>query len=194
MIVWPDEVRSPAPRVRIDGHGHALGALMKIFLGLKAFGGIALVVGVLQAVAPSPVGAASITVGSNYQESSNVTSSAPPAAGACNGVSYCYLNFSKVPEGRNLLVRQVSCSLSASAGNVISMYLGVRRGQNSVERFQFLNSTKYPSSQPGGTVVVNENALQIYRAGDRPEIYVGYTAAANTTGFCTISGEYVAGL
>lgn len=165
---------------------------MESRIGLKSFRRLALAVGVLQAAAMASAGAASLSVGDAYQESSNVTSAAPPAPGACNDIIYCYIRFAPVPDGLQLIVRQVSCSLSASAGNVTSMYLGVRRGSNAVERFQFLNTVKYPSNQPGSTVVTNENAYQLYRSGDRPEIFVGYTTAASTTGFCSISGEYVA--
>jgi hypothetical protein len=164
---------------------------METCIGLKSFRRLALAAGAVLAVASTPAGADSITIGQHFQESSNTTSSSPPTAGACNDISYCYIEFAKVPNGQSLVVRQVSCSLSASAGNVIYMYLGVRRGQNAVERFQFLNSTKNPSSMPGSTVMVNENAYQIFRAGDRPEIYIGYTVAASTTGFCSISGEYI---
>ena len=134
--------------------------------------------------------ATSLSIGQNYQESSNVTSSLPPAAGACNDITYCYIEFKPVPMGKQLVVTQVSCELSASAGNVVSMYLGPRRPNGmAVERFQFLQSIKLPSNQPGSNMSVNNNAYQLFDQKDRPEIYMGLNAAANTTGFCTISGQ-----
>jgi hypothetical protein len=139
----------------------------------------------------TPGQAAALQLGSYYQESSNLTSNTPPTSGACNGLIYCYLEFAKVPTGKQLAVTQVSCSLSVSQSTAkpVSMYLGTRRGINAVERFQILVPSTMPSNQPGYTLVVSAPTLQLYEAGDRPEIFVGFNNAASTTGFCTIAGQ-----
>ena len=123
-------------------------------------------------------------------ESSNITSNFPPTAGACNGISYCYIEFTKIPDGYRLAVSHVSCSLavSSSTAKPVQMYLGTRKGINAVERFQMLEPGSMPSNQPGYNLVVNSPTLQLYTEKDRPEIYVGYTNAADTVGFCTIAG------
>lgn len=139
----------------------------------------------------APAQSASLQIGSSFQESSNKTASAPPVAGACNGISFCYILFTKVPAGKQLAVTQVSCSLSVSSGTAeaVGMYLGVRRNAGAVERFTMLVPGTMPSNQPGYTLVLNSGALQLYEAGDRPEIFVGFKASASTTGFCTIAGQ-----
>jgi hypothetical protein len=142
------------------------------------------------AIAAAPAHAASATYGQHYQSSSNITSSSPPVASACNALTYCYIVFPKVATGKRLIVRQVSCQLSVSTGEPVSIYLGVRLSNGeAAERFQFLRPSILPSNTPGSTVVVNENAYQPYNQGQRPEIYLGLTQAANTTGFCTVAGE-----
>lgn len=152
---------------------------------------VGLVVGLaLAALIASPGQASSLTIGQNYQESSNVTSSAPPTPGACNGKTYCYIEFNKVPAGKQLIVTQVSCSLNPSAGVPMQMYLAPRRPNNAaVERFQFLIPSTMPSTTPGTNVTVNTNAYQLFDQRERPEIYLEVSAAANTVGFCTISGQ-----
>jgi hypothetical protein len=137
-------------------------------LGRLVFGAIS---GVALAVLSVAAGhASSLSIGQNYQESSNKTSSAPPVAGACNALTYCYIEFTPVPAGKQLVVTQVSCALSVSAGNVTEMYLAPRRPNGTaVERFQILESTKLPSNQPGSNVNVNNSAMQLFDQKDRPE-------------------------
>lgn len=159
--------------------------LHHIGTGIAAFCGLAAL-----ALGAIPAQSSSLQSGAYYQESSNKTSSAPPTAGACNG-SFCYILFTKVPAGKRLAVTQVSCSLSVSSATAeaTSMYLGGRRTTGAVERFTMLVPGTMPSNQPGYTLVLNSGALQLYEAGDRPEIFVGYKNAAATVGFCSIAGE-----
>lgn len=142
------------------------------------------------ALGASSARSTALQAGTYFQESSNTTSNAPPTAGACNGQIFCYIEFTKIPAGKQLAVSHVSCSLSVSATTAkpVSMYLGTRKGINAVERFQMLEPGSMPSNQPGYNLVVNSTTLQLYTENDRPEIYVGYTNAASTTGFCTIAG------
>jgi hypothetical protein len=155
--------------------------------GLGAIAGLT-----LAALTAMPSQASSLSIGQNYQESSNVTSSAPPTPGACNGITYCYIEFNKVPAGKQLIVTQVSCSLNPSAGVPMQMFLAPRRPNNSaVERFQFLIPSTMPSTTPGTNVTVNTNTYQLFDQKDRPEIYLEVSAAASTVGFCTISGQMV---
>jgi hypothetical protein len=146
----------------------------------------------LLSVAPGQ--ASSLTVGQNYQESSNKTSTTPPAGTACNATTFCYIEFAKVPLGRQLVVTQVSCSLSVSnnSAEVVQMTLSPRRpGGAAVERFQMLIPSTLPSNLPGYNLVLNSNAYQLFDAGDRPEIFVSFKAGASVTGFCSISGQIV---
>lgn len=142
------------------------------------------------ALAAIPAQSASIQVGAFYQESSNKTSSSPPVASACNGV-FCYIIFNKVPAGKQFVVTQVSCNLSVSTttAEVVSMYLGGRKGPAALERFTDLIPGTQKSNQPGYNLVLNSSALQLYTENDRPEIFVGYKDAASTVGFCTIAGQ-----
>jgi len=134
----------------------------------------------------------SLSFQGNFQESSNKTSTAPPTATACNSTVFCYIEFAKVPAGKQLIVTQVSCALSVSNGNAqaVSMTLSPRRPNgNAVERFQMLIPSTMPSNQPGYNLVLNSNAYQLFGSGDRPEIHVLLNAAANIIGFCSISGQ-----
>jgi hypothetical protein len=142
------------------------------------------------ALSVSSAETASLQAGTYFQESSNVTSSAPPTAGACNGLVYCYIEFGKIPDGKQLIVTHVSCSLSVSSSTAksVQVYLGTRKGINAVERFQLLVPGSMPSNQPGYNLVVNAPTLQLYTEKERPEIYVGFTNATDTIGFCTIAG------
>ncbi len=137
-----------------------------------------------------PAQSTSLQAGTFFQESSNTTSNFPPTAGACNGISYCYIEFTKIPDGYRLAVSHVSCSLSVSTATAksVQMYLGTRKGINAIERFQLLVPGTMPSNQPGYNLVVNSPTLQLYTEKERPEIFVSYTNAADTVGFCTIAG------
>src|SRR5262245_34461937 len=142
----------------------------------------------------APGHAASLTVGQNFQESSDVTSTSPPIGTACNSTSFCYIIFHKVPSGKQLIITQVSCALSvsASAAQAVSMYLGPRRPNGTaVERFQILIPSTMPSNQPGYNLVLNSNAYQLFTTSDRPEIYIGLSASADILGSCSISGQMV---
>lgn len=153
-------------------------------------GALAFALTTIGAFAAMPASAAALALGAHYQESSNLTSNAPPQSTACNGLSYCYIEFAKVPAGKQLLVTRVSCQLSVSAGAATTMYLGTRLGNgNAVERFSFLIPTAMPSNQPGDNITVNDEAYQLYTQGQRPEIYLGLDSAASTVGFCSIGGE-----
>lgn len=158
---------------------HHIGTSTAAFCGLAAL-----------ALATIPVQSASLQTGVFYQESANKTSSTPPFASACNGV-FCYIVFNKVPAGKQLAVTHVSCGLSVSSATaeVVSMNLGGRRGTTAIERFTTLLPSTQPSNQPGYNLVLNTEALQLYTANDRPEIFIGYNNAAATVGFCTIAGQ-----
>jgi hypothetical protein len=142
----------------------------------------------------APGHAVSLTVGDHYQESSNVTSTSPPSGSACNNTIFCFIIFNKVLTGKQLIITQVSCALSVStsAAQAVSMYLGPRRPTGTaVERFQILIPSTMPSNQPGYNLVLNSNAYQLFTTSDRPEIYIGLNASANILGFCSISGQMV---
>jgi len=131
-----------------------------------------------------------ITLGTHYQATSNTTSSNPPNAGACNSQSYCYWVFPRVPTGKQLVVTQVSCSISVSAAEPTHMYLGARLNNGTaVERFSFLLPSIFPSNQPGSILAVNETVYQLYASGQRPEVYMQLTGFASSTGSCSISGQ-----
>ena len=136
--------------------------------------------------------ASSLLVGTNYQESSNKTSTAPPGGTACNNSVYCYIVFKRVPVGKQLIVTRVACQLSVSTGNVSQLNLLPQRTNGTfVERFQNLASFTRPSSTPGNFVVANEAAFALFDERDFPEIHLQLTAAANILGFCTIAGQLI---
>ena len=147
----------------------------------------------LATLSAAPGHTSSLSVGQNYQESSNKTSTSPPNATGCS-LTYCYIVFNKVPTGKQLIVTQVSCSLNVSdaTADATQMFMEPQRPNgNWNERFQILIPSTMPSNLPGYNLVLNSAAYMLFTSNDRPEIYVGLKSAAQVVGFCSIAGQMV---
>jgi len=153
-----------------------------------ALAGLALA-GLVLAGLAAEADAASITVNGIYQESSNVTSTTPPAATACNTSVYCYVVFEPVPAGKQFIATHISCSFNISAGKVVSLTLSPQRPNgNFVERFQFLPSDVQVSNLPGSTIIVNAPIALPFNQRERPVMHILLNGQANILGTCSLSG------
>jgi len=150
-------------------------------------------VGVAACVLPVSFAAATIGPKSTFQSFFQQTSSTITFDGStfnfgCANNTNCYVIFSKVPAGNNLVINQVSCYVNVgwpdTAGDLVRVQLYPSRNMT-VQRTQELTTVKTSMND----FAVNGTTMQIFHAGDTPQILLHTNFAAQFSEVsCTISG------
>jgi hypothetical protein len=150
----------------------------------------------LTALSPSAASATifpSVTIGGIYQQMTSTTSIAPPTEANCENVNVCYIVFSRVPNGKQLIVTNVSCFLAvAGAVGIISAALQPQLPNNSlVFRYQWLQPSKTHDDIEGRTVfAINNTTVAPMASGQRPLVVVQTSApSVQILGTCTVAGQ-----
>jgi len=142
-----------------------------------------------------PVSFAAATVGpkttfqSFFQQTSNtITFDGSIFNFGCPNNTNCYVIFSKVPAGENLVINQVSCYMNVgwptTAGALVRVQLYPRLSQT-VQRTQEMVAVKTSDND----FAVNGATMEIFKAGDAPQILLHTNFAAQFAEVsCTISG------
>jgi hypothetical protein len=138
---------------------HALARVPRLIAG---FAGVAAALSV-SAAFPA------VTIDGIYQESSTTLSISPPEPTGCSGVAQCFVVFSRLPAGKELVVMNVSCTIVTTAGGIDSVLL-VPQLPNGVFllQFQWLQHVR----TEGTRVVLNNTTLAPIGKRQRPIIRI----------------------
>ena len=149
------------------------------------------------AIAALSASAASATInppviidGVYHQTTSDILSS-PDGPFGCNATGVCYARFGKVPNGKELVVTNVSCRLAMQVGvpGIVNVTLRPQHPNGTILRHEMhLHSVKGVN---GFTHLVNGTTLLPIPERHRPILllYQGNPASNITTGVCGISGR-----
>jgi hypothetical protein len=109
----------------------------------------------------------------------------------CSNASFCQIQFSAIPAGKTLIVRNIGCTFNASGtAPLLTLVMRSRLNGALTSRSNYMVQTYMGTS--GGVRKWNSNntALDIVLSGEVPEIAIGLGASASEfSGNCTISGE-----
>jgi hypothetical protein len=128
-------------------------------------------------------------IGGFYQQTTTTISAFPPTESPCTNVSACFVVFSRIPNSKQLIVTNVSCSLSTSSGDLAFTRLIPQRPDGSILfHFQFLEATR----AVGDVFTFNNTVVALFDARERPLIQVAPSANATISSVaCTIAGQLI---
>ncbi|BBE73428.1 hypothetical protein [Oharaeibacter diazotrophicus] len=127
----------------------------------------------------SHAGAATIADGAYMEQSVN----------SCPGQSHCYLNYSKIPVGKTLILTDVSCIATADAGVVLTASRLRRTGSGDLTGTNSIPPVYTNSFPQNGSHVLQTRTLFIVQPGQSPLIGASYSAASSSNILdCTIAG------
>ena len=147
------------------------------------------------AILPASIGQAEYgpktTVGTYYQQTSSTLSVDGVAASSCTSATACFVLFQKLPKKKKLIVQNVSCFVAISAGGLRTVMLWGRTGTD----FPLKRTMVLPvATVDSGAWLANSPVVHLFKAGERPVIYMTASAVANWTNVhCNVSGELVKG-
>jgi hypothetical protein len=127
------------------------------------------------------------TIGANYQQTSNTTSTDGFSEGTCIiGAGSCFILFQGAPQQKALIVQHVSCRVSVTAGGLLYASLLTRQGQNLLLK----STTLLPVHTTGTLWVVNSPVMHLLNVGERPVVFLFNSMATGWSLMeCNISGQ-----
>lgn len=103
----------------------------------------------------------------------------------CSSTNVCEVNFTVVPAGKDLIVRNLSCMVQTPSATELVSIQAVGSGRKT-----WLEPVLVGVN--GGTTriyQVNDQVAKVYRAGSRPVVSAQIAAVATLSLECSLSGE-----
>jgi hypothetical protein len=127
------------------------------------------------------------TIAGVYQQSTTTCSISPPAdTGCANTPGGGDFVFSRVPSGKQLIVSNVSCTVTVSAGFLSLIQLVSQRPNGDIPgRAQNLQ----PAKSEGTQYFLNNTTLAAFDSRERPLVRLNASTFANISGLCSIAGQ-----